>query len=605
MSLQSFVDKVKLIPSLTTWTRLEPQPRDTSMERSLQAQIRDPLWLLARQWQVGEFLGDDAGSPIHATIAAEMRTITTYRPGFNPASTVPIDPALPIEVHVERELVTLEMRGSAQQGLYFENLVRQSTVATPEAVIAAFRSTFPIAAASPDPTYAPPDALRFRSIAAGRVTDGEALYASARAVAAGQTPTIPLPAEAANPGMPAVISSFLAFRGSLFSEPTTDNPWQSQNLDYEFALGSPGTDETITLEAPEFPGGHLDWYSFSLDETVPTGTQAPSGAQSPPATQTPPAQVSTTTFDFLPNQVVFRGMPDSRWWNFEDAVTDFGQLDVEHVDLAKLLVMEFALVYGNDWFWVPIPIQVGISGSDPAPRGTLSRITNLVITDTFGVRTLIRPSEQTQVNAGESPWSMFKVSGENIRSDFIMMAPTLGVTDDADPLEEVLFLRDDMAAMAWAIEHRLPSELDSATDAYALYQQRLKADPPPTPPPIVAGGPAITYTLETPPPDNWIPMVPVISPANELYLRRGTMEVSTKDGFIKLQARGAILEPQHPFFVTDRAVPRSGTQVDRYFRYTRSSDGTIFVWLARRSGQGHGSGWSGLRFDLVQALGTS
>jgi hypothetical protein len=599
MSLQSFVDKVKFIPSLTTWTRLEPQPRDASMERSLQAQIRDPLWLLARQWQVGEFLGDDAGSPIHATIAAEMRTITTYRPGFDPASTVPIDPALPIEVHVERETVILQMRGSAQQGLYFENLIRQSSVATPEAVIAAFRTTFPIASVSPDPTYAPPDALRFRSIAAGRVTDGEALYASARAVAAGQTPPIPLPTEASNPGMPAVISSFLAFRGSLFSEPTTDNPWQSQNLDYEFALGSPGTDETITLEAPEFPGGHLDWYSFSLDETVPTATQAP------PATQTPPAQVSTTTFDFLPNQVVFRGMPDSRWWNFEDAVTDFGQLDVEHVDLAKLLVMEFALVYGNDWFWVPIPIQVGISGSDPTPRGTLSRITNLVITDTFGVRTLIRSSEQTQVTANESPWSMFKVSGENTRSDFILMAPTLGVTDDADPMEEVLFLRDDMAAMAWAIEHRLPSELDSATDAYALYQQRLKDNPPPTPLPIVAEGPAITYTLETPPPDNWIPMVPVLSPANELYLRRGTMEVPTKDGFIKLQARGAILEPQHPFFVTDRAVPRSGTQVDRYFRYTRSSDGTIFVWLARRSGQGRGSGWSGLRFDRVSQLSTS
>ncbi|WP_260735078.1 hypothetical protein [Tunturiibacter lichenicola] len=605
MPLQSFVDKVKVTPSLTTWTRLEPQPRDASMERSLQAQVRDPLWLLARQWQVGEFLGDDAGSPIHATIAAEMRTITTYRPGLNPASTVPIDPTLPIEVHVERELVTLEMRGSAQQGLYFENLIRQSSVATPEAVIAAFRTSFPIAPTSPDPTYAPPDALRFRSIAAGRVTDGEALYASARAVAAGQTPTIPLPPEATNPGVPAVISSFLAFRGSLFSEPTTNNPWQSQNLDYEFALGSPGTDETITLEAPEFPGGHLDWYSFSLDQTVPTGTQAPTGAQAPPATQTPPAQVSTTTFDFLPNQVVFRGMPDSRWWNFEDAVTDFGQLDVEHVDLAKLLVMEFALVYGNDWFWVPIPIQVGISGSDPTPRGTLSRITNLVITDTFGVRTLIRPSEQTQVNANESPWSMFKVSGEDIRSDFIMMAPTLGVTDDADPLEEVLFLRDDMAAMAWAIEHRIPSELDSATDAYALYQQRLKDNPPPAPLPIVAGGPAITYTLETPPPDNWIPMVPVLSPANELYLRRGTMEIPTQDGFIKLQARGAILEPQHPFFVTDRAVPRSGTQVDRYFRYTRSSDGTIFVWLARRSGQGRGSGWSGLRFDLVQKLGAS
>lgn len=593
MTLQSFVDKIKVIPSLTTWTRLEPQPRDASMARSLQAQVRDPLWLLARQWQVGEFLGDDAGSPVHATLEAEMRTVTTYRPGIADTGTVAIDPALPIEVHVEREPVALQMRGSTQQGLYFENLIRQKTIPNAEIILAAFRKAFPIAATSPNPTYAPPDAMRFRSIVAGRVVDGEALYTSALAVSKGQTPPAPLPAEAANPGMPAVLSAFIAFRGSLFSEPTADPAWQSPQLDYEFALGSPASDQIIVLEAPEFPGGHLDWYSFSLGQGRPSSV-----------TQANPAQVSSTTFDLFPNQVVFRGMPDSRWWNFEDAVTDFGQLDVEHVDLAKLLVMEFALVYGDDWFWIPVPIQVGISGS-ASPRGTLSSITSLVVTDTFGVRTLIRPSEQTQVNVGESPWSMFKIAGQNTRSDFILMAPTLGTVDDAEALEEVLLLRDDMAAMAWAVEHRLPSELDTATDAYALYQQRLKNDPPPTPPTITPGGPAISYTLETPPPDNWIPMVPVLSPTNELYLRRGTMEVPTTSGFIKLQARGAILEPQHPFFVTDRAVPRSGTQVDRYFRYTRSSDGTIFVWLARRSGQGRGSGWSGLRFDQVTNLSPS
>lgn len=600
MTLQSFVDKVKLIPSLTTWTRLEPQPRDPSMERSLQAQVRDPLWLLARQWQMGEFIGDDAGSPVDATIAVEMRNISTYTPGTLDSSMIPIDPKLPIEVHVEREPVALQMRGSAQQGLYFEKLVRQAGIASAEAVIAAFRTAFPIAAISPDPVNAPVDALRFRSIAAGRVTDGEALYASVVATANGQTPAIPLPPEASAPGMAAVLSSFAAFRSSLFSEPGGETAWQSEQLSYDFSMGSPAADRDITLNAPDFPGGHLDWYSFNLEQA-----QAGAAGQANSIAQANPAQVTTATFDLYPNQVVFRGMPDSRWWNFEDAVTDFGQLDVQHVDLAKLLVMEFALVYGDDWFWIPVPVQVGISGSDTLSRGTLSRITNLVVTDTFGVRTLIRPSEQTQVNPGETPWSMFKISGQNLRSDFILMAPTLGTVNDANALEEVLFLRDDMAAMAWAIEHRLPSELDAATDAYALYQQRLKADPPPPPPVATPGGPQIAYSLETAPPDNWIPMVPVLAPSSQLYLRRGTMEVPTSSGFIKLKARGAILEPQHPFFVTDTAVPRSGTQVDRYFRYTRSSDGTIFVWLARKSGQGTGSGWSGLRFDLVDELTSS
>src|SRR5215471_19257654 len=114
------------------------------MARSLQAQVRDPLWFLTRQWQVGEFLGDDAGSPVQATVGLEQRTITTYRPGLDDAKTAAIDPKLPIEVHVEREVVSLKARGSVQLGLYFENLIRHGGVASPANVIAAFRQAFPV-----------------------------------------------------------------------------------------------------------------------------------------------------------------------------------------------------------------------------------------------------------------------------------------------------------------------------------------------------------------------------------------------------------------------------------------------------------------------------
>src|SRR6266566_2972742 len=103
VSLQTFVNEVLMIPSITTWTRLEPLPREGSMARSLQAQVRDPLWFLTRQWQVAEFLGDDAGSPVQATIGLEQRSITTYRPGLDDAATVPLDATLPVESHVERE----------------------------------------------------------------------------------------------------------------------------------------------------------------------------------------------------------------------------------------------------------------------------------------------------------------------------------------------------------------------------------------------------------------------------------------------------------------------------------------------------------------------
>ena len=61
------------IPLVRGWNRLEGRPRSADFERSLRAEVRDPLWFLTRQWQFGEFEGDDAGSPIDARIAYRDR----------------------------------------------------------------------------------------------------------------------------------------------------------------------------------------------------------------------------------------------------------------------------------------------------------------------------------------------------------------------------------------------------------------------------------------------------------------------------------------------------------------------------------------------------
>jgi hypothetical protein len=97
-------------------------------------------------------------------------------------------------------------------------------------------------------------------------------------------------------------------------------------------------------------------------------------------------------------------------------------------------------------------------------------------------------------------------------------------------------------------------------------------------------------------------MVPVQTAQGALYLRRGTMDVPTTTGLLKIKGRALILEPGNPFFLADHVLSRSGIQADRYFRRTRSSDGKTFLWLARRSGSGRGTGWSGLRFDSVRDM---
>jgi len=574
-----------LVPSVTTWTRLEPQPRDATLVRSLQAQVRDPLWLLARQWQVGEFAGDDAGSPVQATLGIESRAITGYRPGLpGAAAVVALDEATALETQVERAAVHFKVRGSVQLGLLFADLAAGAGLAP--ATLDAFRTSFPVAADDPAPDLAGADGLQLRALAAGRAIDGEALFRSVLATRAGQPATPPLPVEAADPAVSAVLDTFAALRSGAFTEPPPDAPaaWQPAELEHAFGLEAASTDgNSVLLEADSFPGGHLDWYSFDRTDGAAT-----SAAADP---------VYTTT-NMLPGHVTFHGMPSDRWWGFEDGQTDFGQLDAQHVDLAKLLVMEFALVYGGDWFYLPVP----------GPIGSIQDVTTLVVTDTFGERTLIRPVEQYPVLDSPRPWSMFKLSDPaGAVTGGLLLAPTLGQTDNADPIEDVLITRDQMAALAWAVEQTLQGAADVGIDAYEGYVARLRQDgqvPPPAPAPDV---PAVAYTLEHPPPDNWIPLVPVLPAIGQAAVfRRGTMAIPGPGGTVsQLTAHAELLEPGQPFYLTDRVVTPIGVSAQRMLRRTRLPDGTTVVWLARRSRPGRGLGASGLKFDYLRDGTTS
>jgi len=59
-------------PAVIGWNRLEGRPRTANFDRALRAEVRDPLWFLTRQWQFGEFKGEDAGSPVDARTAMRV-----------------------------------------------------------------------------------------------------------------------------------------------------------------------------------------------------------------------------------------------------------------------------------------------------------------------------------------------------------------------------------------------------------------------------------------------------------------------------------------------------------------------------------------------------
>lgn len=60
--------------------RLEPTPHDAGdLDRALEAEVADPVWALARQWQLGEHAGANASSPVEYTLRASHTRLRAPR----------------------------------------------------------------------------------------------------------------------------------------------------------------------------------------------------------------------------------------------------------------------------------------------------------------------------------------------------------------------------------------------------------------------------------------------------------------------------------------------------------------------------------------------
>lgn len=521
-------------PTIVTWNRLEGVPRATDFSRSLRAEVRDGLWMLARQWQVGEFEASDAGTPV-------VVNVTT-------ATEIVADSDLPLETRVEREPGPLDLRLSIQVGQQWLRVLRDHV--GDDRYRSLFLGKYPFAM----PPSSDERARQWAAAARSRALDGVRLMADfAAGVAASDATHDALsiaPGDA--PQVAAAQQALVAWFAR--TNPDANKSWAPEQLEYRFDITASSLSSSTTLRSAEYRSGHLDWHDFDV--------AARAGATAP-----------TRSVSMLPAPITFVGMPSTRWWEVEDHRLDFGAVDVHPTDLAKLVMIEFGLIYGSDWNIVPLSV----------PVGSLTHITALEVKDVFGQTTTV-PSLQV-VGA---PWSMFTLSGSRGSSPGLFVPPALAATIESPPIEAVDILRDEMANMVWAIESFLPDGLGSGAAV------RNHA------PEVATSGSVSRYQLMGHVPPSWIPFLPTHVPGSsrEIQLQRGAM---LDENAAPIVPRGAILRPagSQPYFIHEEEVPRVGVRVTRTWQRARWLDGSTHVWLGRKRACGRGEGSSGLAFDRV------
>jgi hypothetical protein len=601
------------LPTITLWNRLEARPRTHDFERALKAEVRDPLWMLSRQWQMGEFQGDDAGSPVVAKVHVETTELTKYRAGSNPAEAFADD--VPLEAKVEQRPVPLERAGRkaafdirVAMGRRWLKLVGGIEPGLAEKFVGAL----PIAMPDPElavdaPVAAHRESWQAMAALAGRAMDGGALLAHLATPGNHAHDLVTMANPANTPTVEAAEAEFLSWYRDLFYQPAADagTAWLPERLEYGFATSAPRSGAEKLLVADEYYQGHLDWYAFDVPPADPPLGDV-SGAPAPGDVE------AALTASFIPAPIQFDGMPNTRWWTFEDGRTNFGDIDPDTTDINKLLLMEFALIYANDWFLMPFTV----------PSGTIANVAGMAVTNVFGERTWVEAAGRGS-DADWQRWSMFTLStkgSDAVPADqSLFVVPSVPKIQESEPIEAVELIRDEMANMVWGIETvvALPSGetksgRSAALDTRAYFTRLVESNAPPGPPPAppVANDAAIRYRLMSEVPENWIPFVPVHveNSTREIQLRRAAL-LRVIDGdpdpAVRVEPRTVVLRHglDQPvpagYDLHEEEVPRAGIRVTQSFQRARWYDGRTFVWLGMRKETGRGEKSSNLAFDRI------
>lgn len=578
----------KLFPTVMMWNRLEGRPRTHNFDKALKAEVRDALWMLCKQWQMGEFKGEDAGSPVFSKIKVNSSALSEYRLGNG--STQPIERNLPIETLIEQKMIPMERNASKisldirlQLGKYWSKLLKSKFLnAYLSKYIQSYGFSVPAKDRSTDYIYAHKEELQQWQAISGRCIDG---YEIIKIISVGESASkdIILDDVAHEATIKKLGEHLLKYFENNFVQPHNGNDaWLPDKIEYKASFADNNSNKN-NLTAEEYYHGHLDWYAFNLESKNSLNVQ------------------NQHLDTFIPTAVEFDGMPDKRWWKFEDHKTSFGDVSPSTTDLSKLLLIEFGLTFANDWFLVPFDL----------PIGSIAEIQGLTVTNNFGDNIWIEATEKGGTTL--TNWSVFRQTSKESNKK-LFLCPSAIKVQESNPIEEIWLIRDEMANMVWGIEKVVPTSIGKGVQGgeYAIQKRQFHEK-------IVGSIEVVDYAANvyykamTDVPENWIPFIPVHADGHrrQIQLQRGAM-LRIIDGDTltpaKIKPLSSILREglenkptPSAYLIHEEEVAKSGIRIIQNYQRTRGLDGRVYVWFGAKKKIGRGEGHSGLAFDQLES----
>lgn len=570
---------------------IESRTRKMDVTEALRFRIHDPLWMLTRQWQLGEFRGNDAGTAMSVRCHVASTPISGYGMGNNSAylasglsNDTPIEPVVEQVNRVITPLVRVE------SAAYFCTLFKGLPQAEFNAIIAEFRKVYPLKDEMVD-KRASLEVDEIRSFSGGRNTrlqkfarafssrafDGYALYQDLSNPASMKASTVDVFKRVGLKVLADARKEYLPWFANRYlpKDANKVSAWNVQDLGYDFTA----TNSVAKYKADDYVGGRVSWYSFDVDSMKDSVSDLEKGNYKR-------KDMRRETIDSLPVLASYPGSPNKRLWEFENKDVFMGN-SKDMQAKGNVAFMQFATMYGNDWMLCPLKTEIG----------QYIEVESIEVYDTFGIQSKIRHRAGLRDKGAETfgqRWQMFTNTPVNLEvyddlttkyakykeryANGLLFPPALVRTLEGEPLEEVSLLRDEMANMVWGVETRIEDGCGSSLDAnllaseveqymedkYAEQVEEIKTAL--TVENVVENGKETTqvttgyqsdykYSLMTSVPLNWIPFVPQrlktkeerakyagFQGGRETILRRGKMPYFFKDGYYPVRPLSSILK---------------------------------------------------------------